>query len=147
LRATSVPLGVQSEIEQLADALRREGAKSVIPHLNSIEFECPGVAGMRRYALLAPISGGSIFIVEQDAQLELTYSLQFVLAFWAALTFGVLFGLLNIGHDPLKYGALVFIWLFLGNVAISLYRFPRFLRLVLRGGSPPNKSLERTRER
>jgi len=147
LRASSTPLDVQSEIEQLADALRREGAKSVIPYPNSIEFECPGVAGMRRYALLAPISGGSISIEERDAQLELTYSLRFVLAFWAALAFGVLFGLLNIDHDPLKYGALVFIWLFFGNVAISLYRFPRSLRLALRSASPPNTSLERTRER
>ncbi len=147
LRASPVTLGVQPEIDRIADALRREGAKSVISHPDSIEFECTGFIGMTGYALLAPISGGSISIKAQESRLELTYTLRFVLVFWAALAFGVLFALLDIGHDPLNTGTLAFIWLFFANVASSLYRFPRFLRLALKDFSPPNTSLERSRER
>jgi hypothetical protein len=146
-RASAEQLGVQREVELVTGALRREGAKSVAAQMDSIEFECPGVSGMSRYALLAPISGGSITFEAHEDHIEVTYALRFVLAFWASAAFGAIFAALNFGGDPLKVGALTFAWLFLGNVAISLFRFPRFLRRALASLSPPNTSLERTRER
>jgi hypothetical protein len=126
--------GVQPEVELLADALRREGARSVTAESDSIEFMCPGISGMRRTALLAPISGGSIHVSARDDVLELKYRLEFVLTFWASLGFGILFALLSLRNDPLKVGAFAFSWLFFGNVVISMFRFPRFLRRVLSGG-------------
>ena len=135
-----------SDIDALAAALRLEGAKSVVAQQDSVQFACPGITGMSRTALLAPISSGSITVSAKAERMELSYSLQFVLTFWASLAFSFIFALLSIGNAPLKIGLLAFSWLFFGNVAISLFRFPRFLRRVLSGSSPPNTSLERSRE-
>jgi len=62
--------------ELLAEALRREGAHEVTTRDEALEFECPGILGMGRMALLAPISGGSIEIRSADQKLEIKY--QFV---------------------------------------------------------------------
>ena len=129
-RSTEV-VGVQREVELVTEALGREGAKPVVAQLESIEFACPGISGMSRTALLAPISGGSISIEVHEDHLKLIYSLRFVLVFWASSAFGVLFAAISFRNDPLRVGALAFAWLFFGNVAISLYRFPRFLRRAL----------------
>jgi len=145
-----VPRGsrdAETEIEALADALRREGAKSVVSRQPELEFDCPGITGMNRWALLAPISGGSIAVSAREHQMHVTYSLRFDLVFWASLLFAGVFSLLSMKSDPLKVGVLAFSWLFFGNIVISLYRFPKFLRRVLTDGSPPNTSLERTRGR
>jgi hypothetical protein len=103
----------------------------VTAQLDSIEFACPGIAGMSRSGLLAPISGGSISFEAREDHLKLIYSLRFVLVFWTSAAFGVLFAALNFRNDPLRVGALAFAWLFFGNVAISLFRFPGFLRRAL----------------
>ena len=136
---------VRGTIELLAEALRREGAKGVTTRDEALEFECPGILGMRRMALLAPISGGSIALRSADQKLEIKYQLQFVLVFWFSLAVGVVFALLSIRSDPLAHGVLAFSWLYFVNIAISLLRFPRFLAHTLANSSPPNISLERTR--
>ena len=130
-RTSTHAIGVQREVELVTGALGREGAKSVTAQLDSIEFACPGIAGMSRSGLLAPISGGSISFEAHEDHLKLIYSLRFVLVFWASAAFGVLFAALNFRNDPLRVGALAFAWLFFGNVAISLYKFPGFLRRAL----------------
>jgi hypothetical protein len=147
LRRSSAMGYVQPEIDVLAEALRREGAKVVASHPAEIEFACPGIIGMNRWALLAPISGGSVVAVPNTDGVKLTYSLRFVLVFWASLVFALIFASLSYGAAPLKTGFFAFSWLYFGNIAISLYRFPAFIRRVLSESSPPNTSLERTRER
>ena len=146
-RRSSPSADVQSVVELLAEALRREGAKIVVVRPAAVDFKCPGVAGMSRWALLAPISGGSVTATIDTDSLKLSYSLRFMLFFWAALAFAAIFAVISGREDPIKVGVLTFSWLFFGNVAISLFRFPAFLRRVLSGSSPPNTSLERTRER
>jgi len=121
--------------ELLAEALRREGAHEVTTRDEALEFECPGILGMGRMALLAPISGGSIEIRSADQKIEIKYQLQFVLVFWFSLAVGVVFALLSIKSDPLAHGLLAFSWLYFGNIAISLLRFPGFLARTLANSS------------
>jgi hypothetical protein len=130
-RTSPDAIGVQREVELVTEALGREGAKSVNAQLDLIEFACPGISGLSRSALLAPLSGGSISFEAREDCLKLIYSLRFVLIFWTSAAFGVLFAALNFRNDPLRVGALALARLFFGNVAISLFRFPGFLRRAL----------------
>ena len=143
---TSGSLSAGRAIDALAEGLRREGAKIVVSQAEEVEFECSGISGMSRMALLAPISGGSISVQIRGAQIETAYRLRFVIAFWFSLAVGTVFALTALRNDPLATGALAFAWLYFGNVAISLFRFSRFVQRVLASSPPPNKSLERTRE-
>ena len=133
-------------LDAVSEALRREGAKSVLAHAGVIDFECPAIIGGWSTALLAPISGGSVAIKSSGQTIEIKYQLRFVLVFWFSLAAGVVFALLSMTGDPFAVGLLAFSWLYFGNVAISLLRFNRFLSRTVANASP-NTPLERTRDR
>src|SRR5690242_616489 len=101
-RCSSLSADVQSEVELLAEALRREGAKIVVIRPAAVDFRCPGIAGMSRWALLAPISGGSVTARIDADSLKLAYSLRFILFFWATLAFAAFFAAISNRDDPIR---------------------------------------------
>jgi hypothetical protein len=128
--------------EAIRCGLRAEGADATMASGNAVDFRCPGVTGMSRWALLAPISSGAVVVEDSPGQLRVSYTLRFVLIFWVALAATLIFLLFQGISKPTIESSYPFLWLFGGNVAISLWRFPDFLRRTLTT-SPPNPRLER----
>ncbi len=133
---SSTSADVQPEINSLAEALRRKGAKIVVSRPEQVQFASPGVAHMAGWALLGPISGGLIAAIAEAGGAKLTYTLSFVRVFWPSLAAGIIFALLSFGDSPLVSGIVSFFLLFFGNIAISLLRFRAFIRRVLSENSP-----------
>lgn len=115
-------------------ALIAEGAKATVRDPKTVEFACPGLTGMSRWALLAPISSGYVSVESLPDALRLTCALRFTLTFWFSLVVTGAFWLLE--HRPSLSLSLFtpFAVLFGGNVATSLWRFPGFLRRVVAPG-------------
>ena len=116
-------------------ALCAEGARTTIRDATTVEFACPGVTGMSRWALLAPISSGYVNVESLPGAVQLSYALRFTATFWFALAVTVVFWVLQ--HTPSFSARVVvpFAVLFGGNVATSLWRFPAFLRRTVAASS------------
>ena len=124
----------QAPREALAEiqrALRAEGANATTRDSTTVDFRCPGITGMSRGALLAPISSGYVRVDSSPGTWRLVYALRFTLTFWFSLVATAVFWVLR--HTPaLSLEVLYpFLVLYGGNVALSLWRFPGFLRRTL----------------
>jgi len=92
---------------------------------------------MSRSALLAPISSGVVRIDDSPGAMRISYALRFTLVFWFSVAAALVFWLLQSMPLPTVESAYPFLWLFGGNVAISMWRFPDFLRGTVSNVSPP----------
>ena len=116
---------------EIQRALSAEGAKVVIKDATMVEFACPGLTGMNRWSLLAPISSGYVNVEALPGSLRLNYALRFTLTFWFALAATAAFWLLE-RMPAFSLSVLTpFAVLFGGNVATSMWRFPAFLQRVV----------------
>ena len=119
-------------LEEIQNALRLEGATEVVTESpGTIAFRCPGITGMSRWSLLAPISGGSVAVAESSDSLRISYALRFTLIFWFSLAITLAFWLFQTVPPHSISVIYPFVWLFGGNIAVSMYRFPNFLRRTL----------------
>jgi hypothetical protein len=139
--------GTLTAAAEIQRALQAEGATCAAPDLGTVNFKCPGITGMTRWALLAPISSGVVRISDSPGEMRISYALRFTLVFWSSVAAALVFWLLQNMPGPTVESTYPFLWLFGGNVAISMWRFPNFLRGTVSNVSPPNNRIERPRER
>jgi hypothetical protein len=121
----------QDVLAEILRALRAEGAIATTRDATTVDFRCPGITGMSRWALLAPISSGYVTIDSSPGAVRLVYALRFTLTFWFSLMATVVFWILSHPRRTSLEVFYPFLFLYGGNVASSLWRFPRFLRRAL----------------
>jgi hypothetical protein len=125
----------QDALAEIQRALRAEGAIATTRDSTTVDFRCPGVTGMTRWALLAPISSGYVTVDSSPDAWRLVYALRFTLVFWFSILATAVFWILDQTPKVSIEALYPFLVLFGGNVVISLWRFPGFLRRTL---APPS---------
>lgn len=121
----------QETLAAIQRALSAEGAIATTRDSTRVDFRCPGVTGMTRWALLAPISSGYVTVDSSPGAWRLAYALRFTLVFWFSLVATAVFWALDYTPKVSIEVLYPFLFLFGGNVVISLWRFPGFLRRTL----------------
>jgi hypothetical protein len=123
--------GATDALAEIRRALHAEGAIATTRDSTTVDFRCPGVTEMSRWALLAPISSGYVTVDSSTGTWRLIYGLRFTLTFWFSAIVTTVFWVLR--HMPAFSLEVLYPFLVLygGNVATSLWRFPGFLRRTL----------------
>jgi hypothetical protein len=119
----------------IEDAIRAKRPRSIRREGTVVDFK----AGMHRFVLstniLVPITSGHIDVRSEPSGLRICYTIHFTECLVLCCIVTVVFGtaaLLQLKDAPLLFRVLCvilpFIWLFGGNVALTMWRFPRLLR-------------------
>jgi hypothetical protein len=148
------PLSLSGEIEvpgardpllnATAIAASVEGAirpRSILREGTVVDFKGGMLRLVSSINILAPITSGHVDVRSGPSGVRIYYTLRFTECLIACAAIAVLFGTVGFlqlqdyfrpHHVPILFPvlcvALPFIWLFGGNVAVTLFRFPRLLR-------------------
>jgi hypothetical protein len=127
---TSASLSLSEAVAVIAEAIRYEKPSRMDISADTVTF----TSGVFRFVsgqnLLVPISSGAVRCVQTPEGVVIHYRLSFVqMLLFVSLMVGLMFGF--IARAPVPFLIVAWSWLFGGNYALTLYRFPRFLRSAL----------------
>jgi hypothetical protein len=124
-------LTLESLRDNLADSILQEEAQSVDAKHDEIFFRVGWFRPFLGWKLLVPITSGHISIRSDDGKILVTYKLSFEHLVIIATVITVLMSvpaLLTKVPFQLIFLLPIWLWLICGNVLITAYRFPRFIR-------------------
>ncbi len=129
-------LTTESLRDNLTDTILQEGAKSVEATNDDISFKVGWFRPFLGWKLLVPITIGQISILADGDKLLVKYRLSFehliiiATAMTALMSVPILSASLSLADRSFQLMSILFIWIWLvfGNVAITAFRFPRFIR-------------------
>jgi hypothetical protein len=117
----------------IADSLRSEEANSVEDNDKKIEFTVGFFRPIWNWKLLSTIYGGEV-ILEEDAKkiliesrLKFTDTILIASVFMGGLAIAN-YRAISMGTGHLTFYVIAWLWLICGNIAISAYRWRRFIR-------------------
>lgn len=124
-------LSVSDALAAIAEAIRDEKPTGMDISTDTVKFTSGIFRLVNSWNLLAPISAGSIRCTQSaEGPLFVHYHISFIQMFVVvSLVVGLIFGIL--ARAPLPFLIEAWAWLFGVNYALTLYRFPRFLKRAL----------------
>ena len=135
-RNPDIEMTTESLRENLADNLLQEEAKSAETIHDEICFKVGWFRPFFGWKILVPITTGQISILAEGDKLRLNYKLTFehliiiATVMTALLSVPILLTNPSFADRSFQLISIVFIWTWLvfGNVAITAFHFPRFIR-------------------
>lgn len=124
-------LTIESLRDYLSDSILQEEAKSVDTTQKEIHFKVGWFRPLYNLKLLVPITSGQISIQADENNILVNYILSFerlviiATVITAVLSIPIL---LTKNHLQPAFLLLIWLWLIFGNILITAYRFPRFIR-------------------
>lgn len=129
-------LTLKSLKDNIADSIQQEETKSVAAMQTDIYFKVGWLRPCLGWKLFAPITSGRISIQSDDSKLIVNYKLSFehliiiATVMTALMSVSLLLTSRTFAETPVRLIFILPIWLWLvcGNIAITAFRFPRFIR-------------------
>jgi hypothetical protein len=124
-------LTIDSLRDYLSDSILQEEAKSVDTTQEEIHFKVGWFRPLYNWKLLVPITSGQISIHADKNNILVNYKLTFERLLIIATVITAMLSipaLLTKNHFQPAFLLFIWLWLIFGNVLITAYRFPRFIR-------------------
>ncbi len=122
----------------IADSLLLEEAKSVDIDKDDIYFKVGFSFWGPNWKILLPISTGIIAVKQEMGKIKIEYKLSFERLIIIGTIFALIvslflaYDIIHDGRHPVSWGVFsviaMWLWLVGGNIAITAFRFPRFIK-------------------
>lgn len=136
----------EEALDRLAAGLERERPRTLVRHLDHLDFQGGVFRWVSSWNLLLPVDRGWVAVTDAAEGLRVTYELSYRQLFVIVTAMVGIFlapAVLTVRLTP-PLGKVLLIagawaWLFGGNFFTTAVRFPRFIRRAI-GVDPPNAS-------